>query len=109
MTDYVMIVSQHSTKDAYYFVGPFATDIDALVWGERQERKPMGELWWHVLDLENPGAKPRILPPTVRTIASGRIRNVIPPAPGERGKYVLCWSMLTNFMHWSTSPNGPMR
>ena len=86
---YVMVVTD-DTKEAYFFVGPFNTDIDACVWGEQQDDANPD---WHVLELDDPGAEPRILPPTIRPIASGRVEDIITPSAGERGRYILCWTM----------------
>jgi hypothetical protein len=90
----------NDTDDAYFVVGPFATDIDACAWGEEQiDIHPM----WCVLELETPGAEPRVLPPTIRTFASGHVENIIPPAPGERGFYIFCW---TGGQHHLIGPFG---
>jgi hypothetical protein len=86
---YVMIIIQGGVTDRFYFTGPFATEFDAAEWGSRQDRDNPS---WHVLELEKPDAVPRILPPTTQTIASGRVRYVIPPAPGKPGYYVLCFN-----------------
>ena len=91
---YVLVVPQVDIEDAYFFVGPFATDIDACAWGEQQDDV---HPCWHVLELENPRAKPRILPPTIRPFASGRVGDIIPPARGERGRYILSWTLYSQY------------
>jgi len=86
MAHYVMVVAK---DDTYFFVGPFATECDACAWGTQQDDVHPS---WHVIEMDHPGAAPRILPPTVQTIASGDVRYVIPPEPGGRGLYVLCFN-----------------
>jgi hypothetical protein len=88
MAAYVMVVTHDDTKDFYFFVGPFNTDIDACAWGVQQDDTHPS---WYVLELDNPGAEPCILPPTIRPFAAGRVENIIPPAAGELGRYILCW------------------
>lgn len=87
MDPYVMIVAEN--QELFFFVGPFNTCIDACVWSEQHD-----DIYpnWHLLELNDP-AKLSILPPTVRTIASGPVENIIPPAAGERGNYILCWTV----------------
>ena len=89
MAAYVMIVTHDDTKDFYFFVGPFKTDIDACAWGKKHDDAHPS---WHVLELDNPDAGPIILPPTVIPVSSGRVENIIPPATGKRGRYILCWT-----------------
>jgi hypothetical protein len=88
MSYYVMVVAHGPTKDTWFFVGPFKTDMDACAWGERQDDVHRS---WHVLDLNDPAAAPRVLPPTMRISATGRVGDR-PLATGESGIYILCWT-----------------
>jgi len=115
---HVMIITDDGITDRFYFVGPFVTEIDAVEWGLRQDGDNPS---WHVLDLANPGAIPRILPPTTQTIASGHVGYVIPPAPGKPGYYVLCFDcssyhligpfgdavQLEQFINYTDENDGP--
>jgi hypothetical protein len=86
---YVLVVPDDGIEDPYFFVGPFATDMDACAWGEQQDDV---HPTWFVLELEDPNAEPRILHPTIRPFASGRVEDIIAPAPDERSFYILCWT-----------------
>ena len=62
--------------------------MDACAWGEQQDDVHPS---WHVLDLNDPAAAPRVLPPRMRISATGRVGDR-PLATGESGIYILCWT-----------------
>jgi hypothetical protein len=103
MSFYGMVVTWDKIRDAVFFVGPFNTDMDACAWGEQQDDVHPS---WHVLDLDNPAAEPRILPPRMRTPVTGCSGKMRPLGTGESGIYILCWTETSYHLIGPFEDNG---
>jgi hypothetical protein len=101
MSFYVMVVTYDNTKDEWFFVGPFNTDMDAWAWGEQQDDVHPS---WHVLHLDNPAAQTRVLQPTMRIPAT--IDCMRPLVTREIGIYILCWTEMSYHLIGPFDDNG---